>query len=168
MARTKPFAENAQGTLVYQGDSNRIMVDISDQRQMQLNRPGSEVYSSIVRETAGGTSERVGFFSVLDDFSAALDNNNTAQMQSSLGEISQLTQNTAIAIADVGSRMAMADFQTDALNDVKARYQQLLSNAEDLDYASAITQLTSEMMSLEAGQSSFAKISQLSLFDYIR
>jgi flagellar hook-associated protein 3 FlgL len=37
-----------------------------------------------------------------------------------------------------------------------------------LDYASAITQLTSEMMSLEAGQSSFAKISQLSLFDYIR
>ncbi|KRP25615.1 MAG: hypothetical protein ABS22_06325 [SAR92 bacterium BACL16 MAG-120322-bin99] len=168
MARTKPFAENAQGTLVYQGDSNRIMVDISDQRQMQLNRPGSEVYSSIVRETAGGTSERVGFFSVLDDFSAALDNNNTAQMQSSLGEISQLTQNTAVAIADVGSRMAMADFQTDALNDVKARYQQLLSNAEDLDYASAITQLTSEMMSLEAGQSSFAKISQLSLFDYIR
>lgn len=168
MTRTSAFAEDATGALVYQGDNNRIMVAISDQRQMQLNRPGSEVFSSIVRQASDGSAERVGFFAVIDDFSAALDSDDTVQIQASLGEISQLTQNTAIAIADVGSRMTMAEFQQDSLNDVKLRYQQLLSNAEDLDYAAAITQLTSEMMSLEAGQSSFAKISQMSLFDYIR
>jgi len=168
MTRTAAFAEDATGALVYQGDNNRIMVAISDQRQMQLNRPGSEVFSSIVRQASDGSAGRVGFFAVIDDFSAALDSDDTVQIQASLGEISQLTQNNAIAIADVGSRMTMAEFQQDSLNDVKLRYQQLLSNAEDLDYAAAITQLTSEMMSLEAGQSSFAKISQMSLFDYIR
>jgi flagellar hook-associated protein 3 FlgL len=48
------------------------------------------------------------------------------------------------------------------------RYKELLSNAEDLDYATAVTELSAELLSLEAAQSSFAKISQLSLFNYIR
>jgi flagellar hook-associated protein 3 FlgL len=44
----------------------------------------------------------------------------------------------------------------------------LLSGEKDLDYASAVTELSKEAMALEALQSSFAKISQLTLFDYIR
>jgi flagellar hook-associated protein 3 FlgL len=105
---------------------------------------------------------------VIDDFTAALKANDSAGLQVSLAEVSDLTQNLALAIADVGSRLGVVDSQADILADTRLRYQSLLSGAEDLDYASAITQLTSEIMSLEAGQSSFAKISQLSLFDYIR
>ncbi len=165
--RTQPFAENTSGDLVYQGDQNRIMVDVSDQRQLSLNRPGNEVFPSVVREV-DGVSERVSFFAVIDDFTTGLKANDLGQLQDSLSEISDLTQNMAISIADVGSRMRIAESQLDSLTEAKLRYQTLLSNAEDLDYATAITQLTSEIMSLEAGQSSFAKISQLSLFDYIR
>ena len=165
--RTQPFAENASGDLAYQGDQNRIMVDVSDQRQLSLNRPGNEVFPSVVREV-DGVSERVSFFAVIDDFTTGLKANDLGQLQDSLSEISDLTQNMAISIADVGSRMRIAESQLDSLTEAKLRYQTLLSNAEDLDYATAITQLTSEIMSLEAGQSSFAKISQLSLFDYIR
>jgi flagellar hook-associated protein 3 FlgL len=54
------------------------------------------------------------------------------------------------------------------LADTKLRYQDLLSNAQDLDYATAVTKLSAQILSLEAAQASFAKISQLSLFDYIR
>ncbi|MDG1448068.1 MAG: flagellar hook-associated protein 3, partial [Porticoccaceae bacterium] len=61
-----------------------------------------------------------------------------------------------------------AQNQQDILSDNKLRYQALLSNAEDLDYAKAVTELSAEMLSMEAAQASFAKISQLSLFDYIR
>ena len=39
---------------------------------------------------------------------------------------------------------------------------------EDLDYTEAITKMNKDMLALEAAQSSFAKISQLSLFDYIK
>jgi flagellar hook-associated protein 3 FlgL len=167
MVRTLPFSENASGDLVYQGDQNRMLVDVSDQRQLALNRPGNEAFSSVLREV-DGVSERVNFFTVIDDFSAALKDNDQTQLQSSLAEVSDLTQNMAISIADVGSRLRITESQLDSLTETKLRYQTLLSNAEDLDYATAITQLTSEIMSLEAGQSSFAKISQLSLFDYIR
>ena len=167
MVRDQPFTEDAAGNLVYQGDQNRMLVDVSDQRQLALNRPGNEVFSSVIRET-GGVSERVGFFQVIDDFNAALLNQDSGQLQNSLAEVSELTLNMAVSIADVGSRLRISELQTDSLADAKLRYQTLLSGAEDLDYATAITQLTSEIMSLEAGQSSFAKISQLTLFDYIR
>ena len=167
MVRDQPFTEDAEGNLVYQGDQNRMLVDVSDQRQLALNRPGNEVFSSVIRET-DGVSERVGFFQVIDDFNAALLNEDSEQLQNSLAEVSELTLNMAVSIADVGSRLRISELQTDSLADAKLRYQTLLSGAEDLDYATAITQLTSEIMSLEAGQSSFAKISQLTLFDYIR
>ncbi len=167
MVRSQPFAEDASGNLVYQGDQNRMLVDVSDQRQLALNRPGNEAFSSVIRET-DGVSERVGFFDVIDDFATALLSEDSQQLQNSLAEVSDLTLNLAVSIADVGSRMNTAENQADSLADAKLRYQTLLSGAEDLDYASAITQLTSEIMSLEAGQSSFAKISQLTLFDYIR
>ncbi len=167
MVRDQPFTEDAAGNLVYQGDQNRMLVDVSDQRQLALNRPGNEVFSSVIRET-DGVSERVGFFQVIDDFNAALLNQDSGQLQNSLAEVSELTLNIAVSIADVGSRLRISELQSDSLADAKLRYQALLSGAEDLDYATAITQLTSEIMSLEAGQSSFAKISQLTLFDYIR
>jgi flagellar hook-associated protein 3 FlgL len=167
MTQTQPFAENAAGEISYRGDQTRTMVDVSDQRQLLLNRPGNEVFASVLRQSDEG-AERVGFFTVIDDFTAALTNDNQVQLQASLSEISDLTESVGLAMADVGSRMNIVESQVDGLADAKLRYQELLSDAEDLDYASAITQLTSEIMSLEAGQSSFAKISQLSLFDYIR
>ena len=42
------------------------------------------------------------------------------------------------------------------------------SDARDVDYASAITQLSSDMLALEAAQSTFAKVSQLSILNFIR
>ena len=47
-------------------------------------------------------------------------------------------------------------------------YKGLLSDAQDVDYATAITQLSSDMLALEAAQSTFAKVSQLSLFSFLR
>ena len=157
MTQTQPFAENAAGEISYQGDQTRTMVDVSDQRQLLLNRPGNEVFASVLRQSDEG-AERVGFFTVIDDFTAALNNDNQVQLQASLSEISDLTESVGLAMADVGSRMNIVESQVDGLADAKLRYQELLSDAEDLDYASAITQLTSEIMSLEAGQSSFAKM----------
>ncbi|MDC0088698.1 flagellar hook-associated protein FlgL [Porticoccaceae bacterium] len=168
MTRTEPFAEDTTGVIAYQGDDNRVMVDVSDQRQLALNRPGSEAFSSIIRVNTSGESERVGFFSALDDLVAALNSNDSELVNRGLAEVSDLTQSMALSIADVGSRMSIAETQVDALNETKIRYESMLSEAQDLDYAAAITKLTAEIMSLEAGQSSFVKISQLSLFDYIR
>ena len=168
MAKTPAFIESADGTVNYRGDDNQVQVAISEQRSMFMNRPGDEIFTSIVRSNPGAGSERISFFNVMDDFADALENNSSTGVQRGLDEISSLTEGMATSIADVGTRMNTAQNQKDILSETKLRYQALLSNAEDLDYAKAVTQLSAEMLSMEAAQASFAKISQLSLFDYIR
>ena len=165
---TVPFAPDESGDMSYKGDQSYIAVDVSEQRRLTMNRPGSEVFSSLVRQDADGSVQRVSFFDAIDDFSTALQNNDIGNIQRSLGEVDQLSTAISISLADVGSRLSVVDSQRDILMDSKLRYQTLLSNVADLDYASAVTELSAELLSMEAAQSSFAKISQLSLFDYIR
>jgi len=58
--------------------------------------------------------------------------------------------------------------QSDSTEDTLITLKLNLSDVQDLDYAKAIAQLNKQMMSLEAAQSSFSKVSQLSLFQYLR
>jgi len=44
----------------------------------------------------------------------------------------------------------------------------VLSKEKDVDYSVLVTELSAQMVALEAVQSSFAKIAQMSLLDYIR
>ncbi|MDG1307792.1 MAG: flagellar hook-associated protein FlgL [Porticoccaceae bacterium] len=168
MSSTMPFTTDASGHTSYQGDDRQIAVDVSEQRRLNMNRPGSDIFSSVVRQELDGTTQRVSFFGVIDDFADALKNNNTGAIQRSLSEVSDLSASVSVSLADVGSRLSVVDSQRDMLSDSKLRYQSMLSQVEDLDYATAVTELSAELLSMEAAQSSFAKISQLSLFNYIR
>ncbi len=162
------FVLGGDGAITYQGNQNQTSIDISETRQVAINRPGDKVFSSVARATGGGGSESIGFFKVLSDFSNALTTGNDSGLAQGLTEISALTGDIAVSLADLGGRMNTIDSQRDVLADTKLRYQNLLSNAQDLDYATAVTKLSAQILSLEAAQASFAKISQLSLFDYIR
>ena len=167
--RTVPFAADTEGNMRYQGDNSYVAVDVSEQRRLIMNRPGNEVFDGVVRlETDGTGPRKVSFFNVIADFSNALATNETTGIQRSLGEVDELSATLSISLADVGSRQNVVESQRDVLADTKLRYKSVLSNAEDLDYASAVTKLSAELLSLEAAQASFAKISQLTLFDYIR
>ena len=168
MSNTVPYTEDTFGQVSYNGDDRHIAVDVSEQRRLTMNRPGSEVFDSVVRQESDDSTQRVGFFGVIEDFASALKNNDTDGIQRSLSEVSDLSASVSVSLADVGSRLSVVDSQRDMLSDAKLRYQMLLSQVEDLDYATAVTELSAELLSMEAAQSSFAKISQLSLFDYIR
>ncbi len=167
--RTVPFAADGEGNMRYQGDNSYVAVDVSEQRRLIMNRPGNEVFDGVVRLEIDGTGPRkASFFNVIEDFSNALATNDTTGIQRSLGEVDELSATLSTSLADVGSRQNVVESQRDVLADTKLRYKSVLSNAEDLDYASAVTKLSAELLSLEAAQASFAKISQLTLFDYIR
>ena len=165
--QAKAFDINADGDVIYQGDKTQTSVDISDQRRLVLNRPGDEVFASVERVVDGEDVE-ISFFKVISDFAQALTNDDDDALALGLEEISTVTEKMGSSLADLGARMTTVDNQRGILEDTNLRYQDLLSNAQDLDYATAVTKLSAEILSLEAAQASFAKISQLSLFNYIR
>ena len=165
--QTRAFDINVDGDVIYQGDKTQTSVDISDQRRLVLNRPGDEVFASVERVVDGEDVE-ISFFKVVSDFAQALTNDDDDALALGLEEISKVTESMGSSLADLGARMITVDNQRGILEDTNLRYQDLLSNAQDLDYATAVTKLSAEILSLEAAQASFAKISQLSLFNYIR
>jgi flagellar hook-associated protein 3 FlgL len=89
-------------------------------------------------------------------------------MQRGMGEIDKLIDGVTLAHANVGTDLNVIDQQTSVIDDTVINLKSTLSSVEDLDYNTAITKMNQQMLSLQAAQSSFAKISQMSLFDFIR
>jgi flagellar hook-associated protein 3 FlgL len=104
----------------------------------------------------------------MDDLISSLNTSNGTNISRAVGELDDLQQGVSLAQAEVGTNLNVVDQQTAVIEDTTLNLKTTLSSIEDLDYASAITKMNQQMMSLEAAQASFAKVSQLNLFDYIK
>ena len=167
MVKTPAFAANDTGAVSYQGDQTHMNVAVGDQRTIAINRPGSTAFVRVVR-TEGGVSSGTGFFQSIDDLIKGVKTADSKVMQRGLTEMDALHQGVVLAQAQSGTDMKVLEQQRAVLDDTKLTLKTALSNVEDLDMAVAITQMQKQMLSLEAAQASFAKVSQLSLFNYIK
>lgn len=165
--KQKAFAENSSGVPVYQGDQTRMNVRVGEQRSIPINRTGTGAFVSVNRTDTDGTAIGVGFFKVMDDLIAGLNNSKGADVSRGVGELDNLQLGVSLARAEVGTNLNVVDQQTSVIEDMTLNLKTTLSSIEDLDYASAITKMNQQMLSLEAAQSSFAKVSKLSLFNFI-
>jgi flagellar hook-associated protein 3 FlgL len=161
------FGKNAQGQVVYQGDESRMKVAVGDNRRMNLNMPGSDAFVKVIRTDTNGNKTGVGFFQAIDDLANAVKNSDHNNIQRGIAEIDTLQQGVSDATAQIGTDMNVVDMQNSVLDEITLRLKTTKSDAEDLDYTSAITKMNKDQLALEAAQSSFAKISQLSLFKYM-
>jgi flagellar hook-associated protein 3 FlgL len=165
---TTPFSTNAAGVIDYSGDQQRNLVPVGNSLSLQSNTPGSDAFVRVDRSDGKGGTIGVGFFQSLGDAISAVSSSNQPNMQRALGEINQLTLGVTNADAKVGTTMQTANTQTSILSETVVALKSTLSNVQDLDYTSAITQMNKDELALQAAQSAFAKISQESLFKYIQ
>ena len=162
-----PYALDANGHITYQGDQSRMKVQVGDNRRMNANTPGSDVFLRVVRDDGKGRQVGVNFFEALKDLSDAIINGLPKDMDRGLGEIDILQQGISNATAQIGSDMSVVDMQNSVLDETTLRLKSTLSDVQDLDYTEAITRMNKDQLALEAAQSSFAKIAKLTLFNYI-
>ena len=165
---TPPFAQDASGNIIYQGDETMNLVDVGDQRQIQGNRTGTQVFTRAIRTNEDGSPQGVSFFQSVQDLVSAVGNSDRELMNRGLKELEDLSFGISLSQARVGSEMNVVDNQRSVLEETKLQLQTVLSQAEDLDYTEAVTKMQKQMLALEASQASFAQISRLSLFEYIR
>ena len=162
------FAETANGSPAYMGDQTRMNVRVGDQRSIPINRTGTDAFVPVARIDADGKTSGIGFFQVMDNLITGLNTNKATDIRRGVGELDDLMQGVSLARANVGTNLNVVDQQTAVIEDTALNLKTTLSSIEDLDYASAITKMNQQMMSLEAAQASFAKVSQLNLFNYIK
>jgi flagellar hook-associated protein 3 FlgL len=161
------FGPDSKGQMVYQGDQARMKVAVGDNRRMNMNMPGSDAFVRVVRDDGKGGKVGVGFFQALDDLANAVKTSDNTGMQRGIKEIDTLQQGASDGLAQIGTDLNVVDMQNSVLDEVTLRLKTTKSDTEDLDYTKAITKMNKDQLALEAAQSSFAKISQLSLFKYM-
>ncbi len=162
-----PFSPDAKGMVNYQGDQNRMVIGVGDNRRMNLNMAGTDAFTNVVRDNGTGGRVGIGFFQSLNDLVDSVKNSDKVSLQRGLGEIDQLQQGLSNANAQVGTDMNVIDSQNNVLDEIVLRLKSTLSDVQDLDYTEAITKMNKDQLALEAAQNTFAKISKLSLFNFI-
>ncbi len=157
---TPPFTRSG-GALRYQGDQTRRELRIAADRQVGDAATGFEVFMKV--PASGGGNQNV--FTTLDKLSADLRADNKVSVH--IDDI-QLALDKVLGIrtrdgAGLNTAIAQQDVNEGFLVSMKAR----LSEAEDLDYAEALTGFQQDLLALQAAQQSFVKIQGLSLFNYL-
>jgi flagellar hook-associated protein 3 FlgL len=71
------------------------------------------------------------------------------------------------ARAELGSRLNVLQSTRDEQEDLKLINRELVSQITDLDYNEALSRLSFQSFALEAAQKSFARVSGISLFNYL-
>ena len=164
MATTMPFTKVADGSVVYKGNQTEPSLELDTGYKLPLSISGNKLAGTI--ERAGGL--KVDMFKVMFDFNAALKTGDKVAIGKAMDELRVVQENLSSNLVDNGLRQNLVTQRRDIAEDKIVIYKGLLSDAQDVDYASSIAQLSADMLALEAAQSTFAKVSQLSLFSYLR
>lgn len=92
----------------------------------------------------------------------------TQQLQTAEGNLSQSLNAVINGSVALGTNLSAMTNLTSTENNLGVQYQSTISQIQDVNYTSAISQLSQEKMSLQAAMQSFTAISSLSLFNYLR
>jgi flagellar hook-associated protein 3 FlgL len=164
---TPPFAQDATGKVIYQGDQTQTRVPAGVERTVAFTRSGTDIFQRVVRQESG-EAVAVSFFDSMDQITSAVASGDTKGIQLGISEVDDMHFQISLSTAQSGSDQAVVQSQLDVIEETALRLKSTLSDIEDLNYAEAVTRMNKEQLALEAAMGSFAKISGLSLFDYIR
>ncbi|MCP3671255.1 MAG: flagellar hook-associated protein 3 [Gammaproteobacteria bacterium] len=157
---TQPFEELA-GAVSYNGDFGNRELQISASRQIADGNNGYDVFMDV--DTATGKSS---MFDTLSQIASDLDGD--LNVGGYLDDI-DLALNKALEVhATIGARMNAIDEQVMVNGDMKLVMEISRSEEEDIDFAQAIADFNQQMTALEAAQQTYMKISELSLFNFLR
>jgi flagellar hook-associated protein 3 FlgL len=92
----------------------------------------------------------------------------TSTLSGSLQQLDQATDHFLGVRAQVGTRLAALDSADASREAMDIDTASTLSDLRDLDYAQALTKMNQQLVGLQAAQLSYSKISNLSLFNYLR
>jgi flagellar hook-associated protein 3 FlgL len=164
----QPFQKQADGSIAYKGNSAELKIQVDSGYEVKINSSGANLAGQIERTNQNGNTQNINIFEVARDFIAALGTNTKADISRSIDEFDELGNQVGGQIANLGIRQNLLEERLEIIEEKKTVYEQLLSNIEDTDYSEAITSLSSDMLALEAAQNTFAKVTQMSLFNFLR
>ncbi|MEO1969682.1 MAG: flagellar hook-associated protein FlgL [Sphingomonadaceae bacterium] len=153
------------GTVTFTGTTNVTPIEIGDGQTVTPALTGPEVFNF------NGPNGATDLFSVLSNLAAALNaggSTATAGSKDALGQLDSGLDKVTTAQTMIGTRLNWVDVMSNRRIANADRVAQEKSDVGGADIGVTISKLQETMTVLEASQSSFARLANLSLFSILR
>ena len=135
--------------------SSPVMLEVTAGTKLQANVTPENVFNKEL-------------FKTVSDLSTALEDDNTAALDSLIGEIDGHINNTIGERADLGARMNRVELIESRLEGQSISARNMMSRNEDVDTAEVIIKLTSQEAIHRAALSAGSRVIQPTLLDFLR
>ena len=153
-----PYTITAGDTVAYQGNSETQSIAVGENQTVQILVPGSSIF----------TGSTTNLFDSLRDLLTALEGNNRSGIQAGLGNLDLATAQISDAQGTIGALANRLQVTHDALDTATLTITKSISDNQDADLATAITQLRLQEVAVQAASQTFTKIFDASLLNYLR
>ena len=169
---------NAAGNPVTDSSGNPVTGTYTDGGSISfdgitLSMSGTPSAGDKVDVQSSTASNTQDVFTTLNNMIAALQSGGSAAAVSNtlnrqLESLNQAMNAVSTTQVSVGSRIDTLQQQSSSYSDLSVTYKSALSDVQNVDMATAISNLSLQSTALQASQQVFAKVQGTSLFDYLR
>jgi flagellar hook-associated protein 3 FlgL len=155
---TAPFSKSDN---IYHGSSDDISVEIDQGSLAAVNITGD----SLLKGT--GSYGSVDVLQTFDNLVTAINNNDATAIETESAKLDDAMKQIANAISDVSGRLNRLDSAETMITRDQSTLTGIISDTQGVDMIQAAVDLNQQQTAFEAALSATAKISQLSLLDYL-
>jgi len=158
----KPFDA---ATAAYSGDETVLQIEISQSATQQINLPGNQLL------TGDGTTHPYGTTNILQTFDnliTAVNANNVTNIKAEEQNLENGADQITKAHTDVSSWVTRLDSTSKMNTNSKNTMQTIVGNMQNVDYAKLAVELQQQQTAFQASLSATAKVTQLSLLDFMK
>jgi flagellar hook-associated protein 3 FlgL len=154
---TAPYVKASDSSVSYQGNSQETVLQVSRTSTLQTQIPGAQVFSG-----------SVDIFEVMADLSTAMTAGDKDGIDTQVKQLEQFAEVISIARSKIGSFVNRASNMSAELTTERLARETDLSHEQAANMAQAITELNMSQNSLEATLAVGARISQLTILDFLK
>jgi flagellar hook-associated protein 3 FlgL len=154
---TPPYVKNPDSSVSYNGNSADMSVQATRTTTLPTQVAGSDIFSG-----------PVNIFDVLSNLSTAIQNGDKTAIDDAVNKLGQFDDNVSTARSKVGGYLNLATDVQSQLSTAHVARASNLSQEQDADLPTAISEMTQSQQTLQAAMAVGARVSQLSILDFLQ
>ncbi|BDV44436.1 flagellar hook-associated protein 3 [Geotalea uraniireducens] len=148
----------------YTGTDDAINIEVDRGTQVQINYSGGQLIRGGTPPGSSGTD----IIGTINNMITALGAGNTAGVRTELGNLDNAMGQVLATRTDLGARLNHLTAAGNIIDDRKLSLTKVISDKQDVDFAQVISDLTKQQTAYQAAMAASAKVSQMSLLDYLK
>jgi flagellar hook-associated protein 3 FlgL len=151
-----PYQRQADGSITYQGNSDAVSLQVGRASKLQIQIPGNEVFTGAV-----------DVFATVKRLNDAMTAGDKAGVNEEILNLERVAQQLSVSRSRIGGNVNVADSIEADLKAYELARASDLTRLQSADLSKAISDFTLNENALRAATAVGARISQLSILDYL-